>query len=310
MTASTRPTPTAPDLGNLRAAGWMTGAMAMFAVEDAAIKVLGVRLGAGQIVAALGVAGLAVFWALLARDGGRLWTRDLLRPAVVLRNAGELLGTLCFVSALALSDLASASAILQALPLALVMGGALFLGERVGWRRWAAILAGFAGVLMIVRPGTAAFQPASLLALVAVAGLALRDLSTRRMPRHVPSHQLSASAYAALIPGGLALAAAEGRAMLVPDRAEALALVVAVLVGTLGYAMMVRATRVGEASAVAPFRYTRLVFTLVLAVAFFGERPDAATLAGAAVIVGAGSFAMWREFRRARAAELPPGPRV
>lgn len=310
MTASTRPTPTAPDLGNLRAAGWMTGAMAMFAVEDAAIKVLGVRLGAGQIVAALGVAGLAVFWALLARDGGRLWTRDLLRPAVVLRNAGELLGTLCFVSALALSDLASASAILQALPLALVMGGALFLGERVGWRRWAAILAGFAGVLMIVRPGTAAFQPASLLALVAVAGLALRDLSTRRMPRHVPSHQLSASAYAALIPGGLALAAAEGRAMLVPDRAEALALVVAVLVGTLGYAMMVRATRVGEASAVAPFRYTRLVFTLVLAVAFFGERPDAATLAGAAVIVGAGGFAMWREFRRARAAGPPPGPRV
>ena len=310
MTASTRPTPTAPDLGNLRAAGWMTGAMAMFAVEDAAIKVLGVRLGAGQIVAALGVAGLAVFWALLARDGGRLWTRDLLRPAVVLRNAGELLGTLCFVSALALSDLASASAILQALPLALVMGGALFLGERVGWRRWAAILAGFAGVLMIVRPGTAAFQPASLLALVAVAGLALRDLSTRRMPRHVPSHQLSASAYAALIPGGLALAAAEGRAMLVPDRAEALALVVAVLVGTLGYAMMVRATRVGEASAVAPFRYTRLVFTLVLAVAFFGERPDAATLAGAAVIVGAGSFAMWREFRRARAARPPPGTRV
>ena len=310
MTASTRPTPTAPDLGNLRAAGWMTGAMAMFAVEDAAIKVLGVRLGAGQIVAALGVAGLAVFWALLARDGGRLWTRDLLRPAVVLRNAGELLGTLCFVSALALSDLASASAILQALPLALVMGGALFLGERVGWRRWAAILTGFAGVLMIVRPGTAAFQPASLLALVAVAGLALRDLSTRRMPRHVPSHQLSASAYAALIPGGLALAAAEGRAMLVPDRAEALALVVAVLVGTLGYAMMVRATRVGEASAVAPFRYTRLVFTLVLAVAFFGERPDAATLAGAAVIVGAGSFAMWREFRRARAARPPPGTRV
>lgn len=310
MTASTRPNPTAPDLGNLRAAGWMTGAMAMFAVEDAAIKVLGVRLGAGQIVTALGVAGLAVFWALLARDGGRLWTRDLLRPAVVLRNAGELLGTLCFVSALALSDLASASAILQALPLALVMGGALFLGERVGWRRWAAILAGFAGVLMIVRPGTAAFQPASLLALVAVAGLALRDLSTRRMPRHVPSHQLSASAYAGLIPGGLALAAAEGRAMLVPDRAEALALVVAVLVGTLGYAMMVRATRVGEASAVAPFRYTRLVFTLVLAVAFFGERPDAATLAGAAVIVGAGSFAMWREFRRARAARPPPGTRV
>lgn len=287
---------------NLRAAGWMTAAMAMFAIEDAAIKFLGARIGTGQIIATIGLFGLPLFWALLWREGGRLWCRDLIRPVVMIRNAGELIGTLCYVSALALADLSSVSAILQALPLALVLGAALFLGERVGWRRWSAILVGFAGVVLIVRPGMAGFQPASLLALLAVAGLAMRDLSTRRMPREVRSHLLSASAYAVMVPGGLALTAAQGERLVMPDRAEASVFVLAILVGALGYAMMIRATRVGEASAVAPFRYTRLLFTLILAVAIFAERPDAATLAGAAVIVGAGGFAMWRELRRARGA--------
>lgn len=286
--------------GNLAAAGWMTGAMAMFAVEDAAIKFLGARVGTGQIIAVIGLFGTLLFWALLARGGGRLWTRDLLRPAVVMRNAGEALGTLCYVSALALADLSSVSAILQALPLALVLGGALFLRESVGWRRWAAILVGFFGVMLIVRPGTAGFEPASLLALLAVVGLAARDLVTRRMPAEVPSHLLSASAYAVMVPAGLVLGGAQGQRLVVPGGADAAGFVLAIVTGALGYAMMIRATRAGEASAIAPFRYTRLLFTLTLAFAVFAERPDGLTLIGAAIIVGAGGFAMWREFSRAR----------
>lgn len=286
--------------GNLAAAGWMTAAMAMFAVEDSAIKFLGARVGTGQIIVVIGLFGTALFWALLRREGGRLLSRDLLRPVVLLRNAGEAVGTLCFVSALALADLSTVSAILQALPLALVLGAALFLNERVGWRRWAAILVGFAGVLLIVRPGMAAFEPASLLALIAVAGLAVRDLATRRMPASVRSHLLSASAYGVMVPAGLGLGWAQGQRLIVPDTADAAGFVLAIVTGALGYTMMIRATRAGEASAIAPFRYTRLVFTLTLAVALFAERPDALTLAGAAVIVGAGGFAMWREFRRAR----------
>lgn len=286
--------------GNLAAAGWMTAAMAMFAVEDSAIKFLGARVGTGQIIVVIGLFGTALFWALLRREGGRLLSRDLLRPVVLLRNAGEAVGTLCFVSALALADLSTVSAILQALPLALVLGAALFLNERVGWRRWAAILVGFAGVLLIVRPGMAAFEPASLLALIAVAGLAVRDLATRRMPAAVRSHLLSASAYGVMVPAGLGLGWAQGQRLTVPDTADAAGFVLAIVTGALGYTMMIRATRAGEASAIAPFRYTRLVFTLTLAVALFAERPDPLTLAGAAVIVGAGGFAMWREFRRAR----------
>lgn len=299
MTA-TRNTPSASHAANLRAAGFMVGSMAMFAVEDAAIKTLTMRLPVGQVLATLGVLGLGIFWAVLARNGGRMWTRHLLLRPVVLRNLGEAVGSIGFTSALALTDLSSASAILQALPLALVMGGALFLGEKVGWRRWTAILVGFAGVLLIIRPGAAGFQPESVLALIGVAGLAVRDLATRRMPVDVQSHQLSASAFGSLIPAGLLLAWGLGTPLVVPTGGEALWFLGCIAVGVMGYAMMVAATRVGEASLVAPLRYVRLVFTLLIAVAVFGERPDALTLAGAALIVGSGGFAMWRELVRNR----------
>ena len=292
---------TLPDAsaGNRRAALMMTGSMAAFALEDAMVKTLSAELAVGQVLATIGVLGMGIFWILLARQGGRLWTRDLLARPLVLRNIGEAVGSTGFVLALALTDLSSASAILQALPLALVLGGALFLGERVGWRRWTAILVGFAGVLMIIRPGTGGFEPRSVLALIGVAGLALRDLATRRMPRHISSHQLSASAFATLIPGGLALALLRGETLRLPTPAEAAGFAACITVGVAGYAMMIVATRVGEASLVAPLRYTRLVFALVVAVVVFGERPDALTLAGAALIVGSGAFAMWRELRLA-----------
>lgn len=295
------PLPPDPRAANLRAAGFMVGAMAMFAVEDAAIKTLTMRLPVGQVLATLGVLGLGIFWALLARTGGRMWTRHLLGRAVLLRNLGEAVGSIGFTSALALTDLSSASAILQALPLALVLGGALFLGERVGWRRWTAILVGFAGVLLIIRPGAAGFQPQSVLALVGVAGLALRDLATRRMPRDVRSHQLSASAFGTLVPAGLLLAWGMGTPLLLPGGGEVLWFLGCIGFGVLGYAMMVAATRVGEASLVAPLRYVRLVFALAIAVAVFGERPDILTLGGATLIVGSGAFAMWRELVRKRA---------
>ncbi len=288
-----------PGAGNRRAVMLMTGSMAAFALEDALIKTLSARLPVGQVLATVGVLGMGIFWMLLARQGGRLWTRDLLARPVVLRNIGEVVGSMGFVMALALTDLSSASAILQALPLALVLGGALFLGERVGWRRWTAILVGFAGVLLIIRPGTGGFEPRSVLALIGVAGLALRDLATRRMPRHILSHQLSASAFATLIPGGLALAVLRGEALRLPSAPEAAGFAACITVGVAGYAMMIVATRVGEASLVAPLRYTRLVFALIVAVVVFGERPDALTLAGAALIVGSGGFAMWRELRLA-----------
>lgn len=297
---------------NGRAALFMSASMAMFAVEDAFLKVLTRTMPVWQLLATVGVIAGAVFWLRLVRRGGRLWTRDLLHPMALLRNAGEIVGAICLVTALAVGDLAVTSAILQVLPLTLVLGAALFLGEKVGWRRWMSVAVGFAGVLLILRPGTAAFQPAMLWAVAGVAGLTLRDLATRRIPAGVASDQLSASAYGAMIPAGVVLGMLAGPAPMMPGAVEVALLAGTVVFGVVGYATLVAASRLGEASVVAPFRYTRLAFALVVAAVIFGERPDAATLAGAALIALAGGYAMWREagLRRRRPVDslVRPGP--
>lgn len=280
---------------NGRAALFMTASMAMFAVEDAFIKTLTDSLPVGQLMAMTGLMAMLVFWARLARRGLALWTRDLLHPMVILRNLGEVIGALSFVTALAVGELAVTSAILQVLPLTLVLGAALFLGEKVGWRRWASVAVGFAGVLLILRPGTAAFHPSMLWALLGVAGLTLRDLATRRIPRGVPSDQLSASAYGGMVPAGLLLGAVAGQGAVAPGPLEGALLAGTVVFGVLGYATLVAASRLGEASVVAPFRYTRLGFALLVAALVFGERPDLPMLLGAGLIALAGGYAMWRE---------------
>src|SRR6056297_1156247 len=164
---------------NLRGSVLMVVAMAGFALEDMFIKRLSLDLPVGQILVFLGTGGAVIFGLGALARGHRLFSRDLLAGQVLLRNLGELIGTIGFVTALALTPLSSASAILQATPLALTLGAALFLKEAVGWRRWSAILVGFAGVLMVIRPGLEGFEPASLFAVQAVFGLAMRDLATR-----------------------------------------------------------------------------------------------------------------------------------
>jgi len=284
---------------NLRGSVLMVLAMAGFALEDMFIKRLADTMPVGQIIMAIGLGGAAIFAAICARRGRRLFTRDLLARPVLLRNTGEMAGTMCFVTAIALTPLSSASAILQATPLAVTLGAALFLGEPVGWRRWSAILVGFAGVLMVVRPGLAGFAPASLFAVGAVIGLALRDLATRAVPAAISSMQLSAYAFVTLVPtGAILLAFGEGAVM--PAAVQLRDLGLALGCGVAAYYAIVAAMRVGEVAVVTPFRYTRLVFALVIGVAVFAERPDAWTLAGAAVIVASGLYTLMREARLGR----------
>lgn len=295
---------------NTRAALLMMLGMALFAIEDLFLKLLSAHLPVPQMLAMFGVLGALIFTALLHRRGLRFVSRDLLLPSVMLRTLGELIGGFGFVAALAMTDLSSTSAILQTLPLALVLGGALFLGEPVGWRRWLSVGLGFAGVLMILRPGTEAFQPASLLAVVGVAGLALRDLVTRRVPAHVPSDRLSAAAYAMFLPGGALLMLLGGDPPVWHAPAQIGQLLGAVLIGAAGYAAMVASTRIGQVSVIAPFRYLRLVFALALAALVLGERPDGWTLAGAGVIALAGAYAMWREAMLGRRTRRKPADSV
>lgn len=276
----------------------MVVAMAGFAIEDVLLKQMTVGVPVGQVLAMVGFGSGLIFAVMGWLRGKPLWSSRLLAGPVMLRNLSEAGSSAAFVTALALTTLSSASAILQATPLAVTLGAALFLDEKVGWRRWTAVAVGFAGVLLVLRPGLSGFTPASLLAVIAVFLLAARDLSSRVVPLDIASVQLAAWGLLSLVPAGLLLMLSGATAPVVPSSPDLLRLAAVFVVGGIGYYAIIAATRGGDLSTVMPFRYTRLVFTMALGVVVFGERPDALTLAGAALIVGTGMYTIWRTARR------------
>ena len=290
---------------NLRGILLMVGSMALFAIEDMFLKFAAASLPVGEIIFVSGVFAIPVFWALARREGLAFFSRDLLRPVILLRNLGEVIGSLGYVAALAAVPLSTVSAVLQATPLAVTMGAALFMGEQVGWRRWSAILVGFAGVLLVVQPGGAAFRPEALWVLVTVAGIALRDLATRAAPARISTHQISAWGLTSVALLGLVMMVLTGDVR-PPTGAESASLAGAVVFGTAGYWAITAAMRAGEVSVVSPFRYARLIFAMSLGILVFTERPDALTLIGAAVIIGSGLYTFARERARKRALSTVP----
>lgn len=282
----------------------MVVAMAAFALEDMLIKLMSSGLPMGQVVLMLGIGGTLFFGVLTRVRGHRIWSPVILTRPILLRNLGEMIATAGYVSAIVLTTLSGASAILQATPLAVTLGAALFLGEPVGWRRWSAIVVGFIGVLLIIRPGLEGFAPASLFAVMAVAGLALRDLSVRAVPRDVTSAQISVWAFLSVIPTGILMMLVMGTPAEVPAWPDIGRMAGAITVGVLGYYSLVAATRAGDVAVVVPFRYSRLIFAMIIGIIVFGERPDALMLAGATLVVCAGLYTIWRETRPV----TPPAP--
>ncbi|WP_245759583.1 DMT family transporter [Poseidonocella sedimentorum] len=283
----------------------MTLAMALFAIEDSFIKLASSAVSPAVIVLCLGLSGAPIF-ALLARLRGLpLWDPMLAHPAVILRTASELVCTVALVVSLALIPLSLASAISQVAPLLVTMGAALFLGEEVGWRRWSAIFVGLAGVMIILRPGFEGFEPAALITVLSALGLAARDVVVRRVPPRLHTFQISWITFLAMIPVGIAGVAltatgAPGAASLPEPRTVALLFAV-IGFALSGYYCVVTATRTGDVGFVTPYRYTRLIFAMILGILVFGETPDAPMLIGAALVVASGLYALLREARLKRA---------
>jgi len=284
---------------NVRGIILMVASMAGFAIEDMLIKLASDDVPVGQILMMLGIGGTAIFWIALRLRGEAFFGRDLLATPVMLRNLGEVIGSIGFVSALALTPISSASAILQATPLAVTLGAALFLQESVGWRRWSAIAIGFIGVLMIVRPGLQGFNIYSLFALQGVVGLAIRDLATRRVAKSMSSLRLAASALLFIIPTGAGVSLFTGMPT-IPTAASGTMLGLAVLIGAVAYYAIILATRMGDVAVIAPFRYSRLPFAMIIGVLVFSESPDMWTLIGATIIIVSGIYTFLRERRLRR----------
>ncbi|MFT6532438.1 MAG: drug/metabolite transporter (DMT)-like permease [Limimaricola cinnabarinus] len=286
---------------NLRGSALIVAGMLGFALEDMFIKMMAGALPVGQILMLLGLGGGIVFAMMSVARGERLLSPDFHHRAVIARNLGEVIGTAGFITAVALSPLATASAILQANPLLVTLGAAVFFAEPVGWRRWSAICVGLFGVLLVIRPGAEGFTPLSLFAVLGTMGLAARDLASRRVPRSISSLKLSTYAFLILVPVGYLMVVVAGEALVWPSTVNSLRLLAAIGVGVAGYWALTAATRMGEISVIAPYRYTRLVFALFVAYFAFGERPDLLTYIGAAIIVGSGIYTLLREARLRRA---------
>ena len=286
--------------GNAKGIALMILGMFGFAVTDAFLKLLGGTIPTGQIMIVLGVGGGAVFTLLALRDGPDGWGKAFKHPLVLLRNTFEVCGTMGFLTGLVLAPLSIVSALIQMTPLIVTLGAALWLKEQVGPHRWTAIFLGFIGVLFVIKPWSASFEPGSIFALVGVFFLSLRDLVTRRVPQDIPTLKLASYAMLLLIPAGFLLLWLNDDTLVSPNRNQTLFLIGAILISVVGYFGTTAAMRVGDASLVSAFRYSRIIFALILAALIFGERPDALTYLGAAIIVLSGLYAMWRErLRRA-----------
>ena len=282
---------------NLRGILMMVLAMAGFAIEDAMIKAASVTVPVGQVALIIAVAGFVVFGGWAFRQGHGVFARKNFGGPVIGRTLAEMVGSGGILMGLALAPLSLVSAILQASPIMVVAAAAIFLGEEVGWRRWTAILVGFCGVLLIIKPGSESFDPNVLWAVIGVIGMSARDIFARRMDPAVPTTVVATMGYAGVIVLAIGMMTAAGGAVM-PGPVAWVQIATATLIGLVAYWAIIEATRAGDVSVITPFRYTRLIFALGLGFMLFAERPDALTLFGASLVIGSGLYTLYRERRR------------
>lgn len=279
---------------NLRGALLMMASMAGFSINDAFLKMIGDAIPLFQLLFLRGMLAAFLVYVLARMVGQMTWRakrQDWL--LIGLRSFAELGAAICFLTALFNMPLANATAILQMLPLTVTMGVALVFRETVGWRRWAAIAVGFIGMLLIVQPGGQGFNSYSLYALGAVGFVTIRDLSTRRMTSDVPSLLVTfVAAIGVALTAGLA-SAVQGWSPVSLEHGGYIVLSAFCILG--GYLFSVMTMRVGDFGFIAPFRYTSLLWALLLGWWIFGDWPESIVLTGAAIVTATGLYTLYRE---------------
>ena len=278
---------------NTQGAIFMAISMFGYVVNDTMVKLAAEELQLYQTIFLRGFI-ITLIIAVIARRTTRLTDlRHHLSYLLVLRVAAEVIGTIAFLNALVRLPIANVTAILQVVPLAVTLAAALFLGEKVGWRRYVAIGVGFLGVVVIVRPDAGGFSQFTLLALVAVVMVTIRDLATRRLPPEVPSVLVAFFTAVSIAAMGLVLSIPQGWNPITSSAAIAILAASAFL--TVGYLFSIRTVRIGDLSFAAPMRYTILLWAMLFGIFVFNEIPDAWTIAGSALIVASGLYSVARE---------------
>lgn len=296
---------------NVEGALFMASAMAAFAVGDTMSKILVAGMNVGQIIFLRGLA-TSLFTALIVwRLGAFCRPAVLLDRMLFLRICFEILATTTYITALGLTPFANVSAIQQAIPLVVTFGAALFFREKVGWRRWLAILVGLIGVMIILRPGGDGLASGALFAIAGMLFTASRDLATRAVDRSIPSSMITlCTSLSITMAGGIMIIPMGGW---MPVATESwIFLGIGAVAAMIGYQAAILAMRTGDVSFVSPMRYLSLIYSAAAGFFIFAEYPDYGTFLGAGIVIVAGLYTFYREARRGRMITVPPpaGPRI
>ncbi len=283
----------------LRAGLLMVCAMGSFVCNDTIVKIVGKHLPVGELIALRGVMAMTILTAICASQGLLGDLPKIRQKNVLMRSTCDLFATIAFVTALVHMPIANLTSVMQAVPLVVALLSMLFLGEEVGWRRMIAIVGGFIGVLLIVKPSVSNVSVYEVLALAIVLFVAVRDLLTKTIPARIPVFVIALANAGFVTVGGAALMLFQGAQR--PEAWEVGLLALAACFLSAGYLLMVATLRLGELTGTAPFRYSVMVFAIISGVVVFGEFPDWIAILGMVLIVVCGLYAAHREALRSRA---------
>ena len=291
---------------NGRAIATMIGAMGCFVFNDALVKHVSQTMPSAQLIFVRGLMATALVLLVAHRLGALRQVRAVLQPRVALRGAVDACATMTYLLSLFHLPIANATAINLAAPLFMTVFAVLFMGERAGVARWSAVVLGFAGVLCVVQPSGDGFNAWALLCLLGTLFHATRDLMTRRIDPAIPSIIITlATALAVTLLSGFLTLLSGWQAFTL--RELALLGVAAAFLAS-GYFLLVQCMRTGEVSLTAPFRYTAVLYAMLLGYAIWNEVPSGWAWLGIALLVGSGLYMLHTERGRTRAAALDAQP--
>jgi drug/metabolite transporter (DMT)-like permease len=285
---------------NIRGIVAMLASMAVFVVNDTLVKVAAGSLPTGEAIFVRGVFTVALCACLIVGTGAAWALPHALSPRVLLRGLADVGGTVFFLSALVRMPMGDVFGILQFTPLAITAAAALFLGAKVGWRRWSATCAGLIGVLIIVRPGGDTFTPYAVLVIISVLFSVARDLLTRGVRTGVPTLVIAGASASIVTLSSLGFTLFE--TWVWPSPVTAVLLAGASVALLAGQYYLIAAMRTGEIAVVAPFRYSIILWAVLSGYLVWREVPDLATWVGIAIVSAAGLYTFLREQHLARAA--------
>jgi len=281
-------------------------AMALFVLNDSATKIVSAAMPTSEIMAVRGVMAVVLMGGVVAATIDLNRWHQIVQARVLLRAVLEAVVAVLFLVALPHLPLADITAIQQITPIAITVLSALVLQEDVGWRRWAAVVAGFTGVVLVIQPTGEGINLFALSALACAVLVAVRDLVTRRLDPTIPTALVSFTTTVSVCLTGFAGAPLESWYM--PSAHELALLGSSAVLVSAANIFVIRAFRGTELSVVAPFRYAGVFWAVVMGFLIWGYVPNLLAIAGTVILVASGLYIMHREALRRRLARDMPEP--